>query len=56
MDRVKKISEEGGRPALGLLCGGLINLAGSAIAELSRQTGVPELELLQGLALNVQET
>jgi hypothetical protein len=54
MERVRKVSEEGGRPALDLLTGGLINLAGSAIAELSRQTKVPELELLQQLAMNVQ--
>jgi hypothetical protein len=54
MERVQKIKEEGGRPSLDLLTGGLMNLAGSAIAELSRQMQVPELELLQRLALNLQ--
>lgn len=54
MGRVQKISDEGGRAALGLLCGGLITLAGSALVELSGQMQVPELELLRRLALNVQ--
>lgn len=54
MERVQRIGNEGGRAALGLLCAGLITLAGSAMAELSRQMEVPELELLQRFALNLQ--
>lgn len=55
MERIKQITGEGGVRALGRLCLGLINLAGFAIDELSKQTQVPELELLQRFALTVHE-
>ena len=52
--RLEAIQAERGNQGLNEAVAGLIYLADQAILELSRRTGVSELELLQRLALNVQ--
>ena len=55
LERLQAIADESGSEGFGDMCAGLVNLAAQAISELSRQSGVPELELLQRFALTVQD-
>jgi hypothetical protein len=54
LERLQAIKDEDGIPGYSAAVAGLLNLAAAAISELSRQSGVPELELLQRFALTVQ--
>jgi hypothetical protein len=53
-ERLQRITDDEGQAGLMGAFAGVINLAGLAIDELSRQTNVPALELLQRLALNAR--